>query len=50
MPGLGITTVAATTGLLCGEEADIAGLVRARVEAVTANLKNTTFLQGTVPE
>jgi len=47
-PGFGITAVAATTRLLCNEEADVMVLMRARTEAATA--KNTTFVEGTVPD
>ena len=47
-PGLGITAVAATTGLLCDEEADVVVLVRAGTEAATA--KNTAFVEGAVSE
>lgn len=45
-PGFGITAVAATTRLLCDEEADVVILVRAGTKAATA--KNTAFVKRTV--
>lgn len=47
-PGLGITAVAATTRLLCDEEADIVILVKAGTKATTA--QNAALVERTVPE
>ena len=47
-PGFSVTTVAATTGLLSDEEADVVILVRAGTEAAAA--KDTTFVERTVSE
>ena len=45
-PGFGITTITATTGLQCDEEADVVIFMGAGTKATTA--KNTAFVQGTV--